>query len=328
MKNNILVLLSVLGLFLPAFAYNVNSQKITLSGISSGAYFANQFHISHSRMISGVAMIAGGPFNCSEGKINRALNSCMKTSAGAISTAKIVTEIRDLQAKDLIDSLARIPSAKVFLLAGSNDDVVANSVVESVKDMYVKLDVPAANIKLVTDIEVGHAFPTVDYGNSCKTPSSSPFISRCQYDGAYEILNFLHGNLKPKTSEIEGNLKFISQKKYFASVMNSASMGEAAAIYVPTACQNGAECSLHVSFHGCLQSRDEIGDAYFRETGFNAWAEANNIIVLYPQAIKSYFAGNPNSCWDWWGYTGKQFHTKKAVQIEIVRKLIEEIITQ
>jgi poly(3-hydroxybutyrate) depolymerase len=30
----------------------------------------------------------------------------------------------------------------------------------------------------------------------------------------------------------------------------------------------------------------------------NEWADTNNIIVLYPQAVPSY--GNDYGCWDWW----------------------------
>lgn len=326
MKSNVIILFTVLGISLSAFAYNINPQKITVSGISSGAYFAQQIQMAYSNQISGIAMIAGGPFNCSEGNVNRALNSCMKTSPGSISIDKIVGQITDLRKKGLLDSGETLSSTKVFLLAGKSDDVVAKPVVQAVKDLYIKLQVPETNIKFVDNLEVGHAFPTLDYGNSCPTPRSSPFISRCNYDGAFEILNFFYGPLHLQGVEVEQNVKFISQSKYFAENQKQNSMASEAAIYVPSSCQNGAQCALHVAFHGCLQSRDDIGDAYFRKTGFNAWAEANGIIVLYPQAVKNYILGNPNSCWDWWGYTGAQFHNKQSVQMEVVHKMIEEII--
>lgn len=326
MKNYVFILFTVLGISSSTLAYNINPQKITVSGISSGAYIAQQMHMAYSKQISGAALLAGGPFNCSEGNVNRALNSCMKTSPGSISVDKILGTIADLRKKELLDSGENLSSAKVFLLVGKNDNVVAKPVVQAVKDLYVKLQGSDKNIKFVDNLEVGHAFPTLDYGNSCPTPRSSPYISRCNYDGAFEILNFLYGPLLLKGVEVETNLKFISQTKYFSEDPNKNSMGPEAAIYVPTACQNGAECALHISFHGCAQSRDEIGDAYFRKTGFNAWAEANDIIVFYPQVVKNYVLGNPNSCWDWWGYTGPQFNNKQSVQMSIVYKMIEEII--
>jgi len=40
-----------------------------------------------------------------------------------------------------------------------------------------------------------------------------------------------------------------------------------------------------------------------KETGLNEVAEANDIIILYPQARKSStLPMNPKGCWDWWGY--------------------------
>ncbi len=53
-------------------------------------------------------------------------------------------------------------------------------------------------------------------------------------------------------------------------------------------------------FHGCLQTLEDIQDLFYTKTGYNEWAEANNIIVVYPQAKKStVFPLNPNGCWDW-----------------------------
>lgn len=330
----ITIFFALMGLSFMARAYNINPQKISVSGISSGAFIAHQMHLAYADEITGAALIAGGPFNCSEGNVTRAISACMNTSPGAISVDKIINTITDLRKNNLIDQGLNLSASKVFLISGTNDEVVARPVVQSVRDLYLKLQVPEENIKYVTQLEVGHAFPTLDYGNPCATGKASPFMSRCNYDGAFEILNFIYGPLNPKVTDLPQNLKFISQAKYFSQVFTNSlfflnaptpSMADQAALYVPTDCQNGAECALHISFHGCLQSQDEIGDAYYQKTGFNAWAEANDIIVLYPQAEKNLLGGNPNSCWDWWGYTGPQFMTKQSVQMNIVHKMIEDL---
>ena len=86
-------------------------------------------------------------------------------------------------------------------------------------------------------------------------------------------------------------------------------------LYVPAACENGAPaavaCRLHVAFHGCLQYVDAIHDRFFRDAGYNAFADANHVVVLYPQATSwrrltdpSGLTANPDGCWDWWGYAG------------------------
>ena len=45
-------------------------------------------------------------------------------------------------------------------------------------------------------------------------------------------------------------------------------------------------------------SREAVGNIFAMHAGYNAVAEVNNIIVVYPQAVKSLIA-NPEGCWDW-----------------------------
>ena len=35
-------------------------------GLSSGGFFAHQFHIAHSALVTGAGIIAGGPYGCVE----------------------------------------------------------------------------------------------------------------------------------------------------------------------------------------------------------------------------------------------------------------------
>lgn len=43
----------------------IDPAQITVSGISSGAFMAHQFHVAHSKNVKGVGIIAGGPYACS-----------------------------------------------------------------------------------------------------------------------------------------------------------------------------------------------------------------------------------------------------------------------
>jgi hypothetical protein len=45
-------------------AYPVDPAQVSVSGLSSGAFMANQLHIAHSAEIMGAAMIAGGLYGC------------------------------------------------------------------------------------------------------------------------------------------------------------------------------------------------------------------------------------------------------------------------
>ena len=74
---------------------------------------------------------------------------------------------------------------------------------------------------------------------------------------------------------------------------------------------------------------------FARHAGYNRWADSNRIVVLYPQAITRYgwgpwpwptsFVFNPNGCWDWWGYTGVNYHTKAGAQIRAVKAMLDRL---
>ena len=106
---------------------------------------------------------------------------------------------------------------------------------------------------------------------------------------------------------------------------------------MPQACRAGG-CRVHVAFHGCRQGREYIAEQFARHAGFNRWADSNRIVVLYPQAITRYgwgpwpwpssFVFNPNGCWDWWGYTGVNYHTKVGAQIKAVKAMLERLGSQ
>ena len=59
--------------------------------------------------------------------------------------------------------------------------------------------------------------------------------------------------------------------------------------------------------------RKYIHDIYLRHGGYNEVADLNDIIILYPQAVKAEIPVNPDGCWDWWGYTGITYGNKKSV---------------
>ena len=84
-------------------------------------------------------------------------------------------------------------------------------------------------------------------------------------------------------------------------------------------------CRVHVAFHGCRQGAGEIGERFVREAGYNRWAQANRLIVLYPQVRASWRPFNPRGCWDWWGYTGAAYHTREGAQIRAVQGMLERL---
>ena len=103
-------------------------------------------------------------------------------------------------------------------------------------------------------------------------------------------------------------------------------MASAGYVYIPASCQAAAaKCAVHVVFHGCSQSAQEVGNAVYGKLGYNEWADTNGIIVLYPQVNKSTIPFNPQGCWDWWGYSGLNFQTKGGMQPSAVHAMVERL---
>ncbi len=312
---------AILGLCLGLVAW---AGPVTVSGLSSGGFFAHQFHLANSSWVSGAAVLAGGPFYCAQGQLEAAFYRCMETRDGEPTVAESMAEAREQARARRIDPLHHVARSRVFVMSGSRDRTVVHAVVQSLVDFYRALGVPAQNITFDDSLEVGHAFPTADFGNPCGETSRPPYISNCGRDVAGEILTALAGARRsPLVPRAERLFRFNQALAMGLPRPDAVSMHATGFVYIPEACERDlSRCPLHVAFHGCRQTQDDIGDAFVTRTGYNPWAEANGVVVLYPQAAKSYFAGNPRGCWDWWGYTGPLFHTRAGPQMAAVTRMV------
>lgn len=301
--------------------------QITVSGISSGAYMAQQFHTAYSSQVSGVGIIAGGPYYCAKGKVVDALNRCMKTNLGLPSVKDSVNEANRLSGKD-IDDVSHIKNARVYALSGTNDETVLQKVSNVGVETYKAWGVSPENILFENKLPVGHAFPTDSFGNGCSTVSQSPYISNCKRDIAGEMLAHLHGGLLPKKSPRSDRLFRFEQLQLTDGVdIDKLSMHKNGYAYIPEECDGTAikDCRIHVAFHGCKQTLDDIQTTFVTKAGYNGWAESNRLVILYPQAIKNFMVNNPNGCWDWWGYTGSNYHTREGLQMKQVARMVEAL---
>ena len=101
---------------------------------------------------------------------------------------------------------------------------------------------------------------------------------------------------------------------------DDADLMNTAYLFVPPACEDGAErCGLHLVLHGCAQSAEVVGTDFIEQSGYLPWAEANGIVLAFPQVEKSLMAPmNPHGCWDWWGYTGDDYARRSGKQMAVV----------
>ena len=84
---------------------------------------------------------------------------------------------------------------------------------------------------------------------------------------------------------------------------------------------------VHVASHGSKRRRRDR-PKFIDDTGYNAWADTNRLIILYPQTVTSSFAPfNPQACWDWWSYVNHEdsYVTKSGAQIKAIKAMLDAL---
>lgn len=326
----------------PLPSYGADITQTSVSGVSSGAYMAVQFHIAHSSLIRGIGAVAGGPYYCAQNSAATMLFNCMKPDSVTPlpSTQRLVSITGSLAKSGAIDNPSHLHTARVWLFSGRKDDLVDPAVVGALKGYYQSY-LNQGNIAYETSLEAGHAMITEDYGNKVCSDTQPPYINDCDYDGAGTLLNWIYGSeapLNPPSAQPAGTVVEFNQKEFLPDGNAYAhSLSDSGFAYIPKACESGS-CRVHIALHGCAQNAGAIGDAFYRNAGYNRWADSNRIIVLYPQTIPRYGWGwqgfnfwtanyieNPIACWDWWGYDSTEYHTKNGTQIKAIKGMLDRL---
>ncbi len=290
--------------------------KTTVSGLSSGAYMAHQVHLAFSDHVAGAALIAGGPYHCAEGKLETALARCMTPAEGKGPDAKALAGYARGAAKNgRIAPLSGLAGDKVLVLHGTADQTVGESLSRDTATLYRDL-APKAVVHVDLARGFTHTFPTESAGASCES-ATAPYVGKCGFDAAGAIFADLVGKPPHAAKEAAGELRTFDQNAFRPDGAD-AFLGEKGYVYVPKTCAEGKSCALHIAFHGCQQNADAIGDTFARDTGYNRWADAYGIVVLYPQTRSTMAPLNPKGCWDWWGYGGENYDTRDGVQMRAV----------
>jgi len=172
----------------------------------------------------------------------------------------------------------------------------------------------------------------------------SNYIINCEYNGAEAILQMFYGNgsltNEERRSEVNlankgtrmavnlENLQEFNQDEFFQNDAGVASMDSIGYVYTPSRCQreDSEACHLHVHFHGCGMGRYFLGDSFIVNSSLLEAAEANNIVMVFPQVVPQQ-PNNGNGCWNWWGYLHDdkdlEFATKAGAQMAGVARMIE-----
>ena len=330
--------------------YNAAIGESSISGISSGAFMAVQFATAWSSVIKGVGVVAGGPYWCAKADntggfwtwvwdyrnaVANALGPCMQGPLADLSPLFAKAEANS--ASGAIDSLQLLRRQKIYVFSGYNDRIVARSSTDAAVAFYRRYlgDADRGNLFYQTAIGAGHSMvvATRTAGvNDCEK-NQSPYIDACDpYDQAGIILQHIYGPLnKPGPGSLSGTLKSFDQSAYTSSAPTWLSLAQTGYVFVPKACQDGEACRVHIALHGCLQDEGHVQRDFIERSGYNAWADANRLIVLYPQTTtSSWYPWNKNACWDWWGYVSynDDYVTKAGLQIKAIKAMLDAVTSR
>jgi len=298
----------------------IDASRITVSGVSSGGFMAVQVHVANSALFKGAASVAGGIWECAKGDSGRSQSVCM-TSPQGIVTKDHVDLAYERAKRGEIDDLSNLKTSRVAIFSSPKDLIIKELGSEKLEEFYSEF-MPKTSITRLTNPNAAHGFPTLGYGSACSM-MGPPWILNCGDDVAGKILAAVEP--LPRVLQARGT-QDLSSVTYFDQkpLATGARMYDWGAVYVPKSCRSeGRRCGVHVALHGCQMNPDFIQSKFIENAGYNEWAETNDLIVVYPQSAKS--TGNPYACWDWFGYTGSNYTTKAAAQIEAIRNILSHI---
>lgn len=237
---------------------------------------------------------------------------------------KAQRDVERMARQGRIDPVEHLARQAIWVFHGYNDGIVKLPVSQALVGWYTGRHpdgrpaagmtprLPASQVFHKDDLSAGHA----QISSACTGPQCNPcdlqggtFINTCPmpgaegagpYDAAGSALRMFYGRLtRTDTARLGGRLIAFSQRPYLrlldgrtaVKAGEEIAMGEEGYLYLPKACEDGRTvCRLHIAFHGCMQSAADMArvtgqrDYFARHAGVNEWADANRIVVLYPQA--------------------------------------------
>lgn len=318
-------LIAILALLCPQFAVlaeeaprlGIDPGRITVSGMSSGAQMAHQLHLAYSDLFSGAALLAGGPFGCATGSVKNALGRCLGKPDTEIPVNELLMHIKQAAGDGRLASLENLDDDPVWIFHGSLDKAVPESVNAALIEIYQGL-IPIENIHSVSDIPATHTFPAKGSGGACDQ-IVPPYVGDCDYDAAGVLLQSLYPGLVAPGAGIKTDLEIVN-----LAGADDALLDETAYLFVPAACTaRDAGCALHMVLHGCAQSASQVQTGFIEQSGYLPWAEANQIVLAFPQSKPS--MPNALACWDWWGYSGENYLWRDGKQMQLLANWIKDL---
>jgi len=135
----------------------LSANNLTVTGVSSGAYFANQFQIAFSNDVIGGGYFAGGPYYCAMNNLITATNYCMD-SKFSVPVKTLVQWTKNASSLKYIDNYKNLKNSKIWIFSGVLDSVVDPQLGIDNLNFYYEIGTDQQNVKTVFDVEAEHSW--------------------------------------------------------------------------------------------------------------------------------------------------------------------------
>lgn len=308
-------------------------RRVSVSGQSAGASFAIQHLVAFSETVDGAGLAAGSPYGC--GALPLSSLACYYGWLFPMgrSLAYISARFRD----GLIDDPANLWQTPVVLFNGLEDEVVSARVMR-VTLAQLGHYVEPERLTSVFNTSAAHVW-SLDHGDcacgACSDVDDTKLccdVNNCGYDLSGDVLGRAYGRLRPRARALE-RLHWVDQWRHLPAhsdgTRHKAGLLQWALVYLPSGCEEDPDrCRVHINYHGCTPRSWDQRRLWALSVDLNEYGEANDIIVVYPQA-----AGNPlagTGCWNWFpyrsqGYWDPLFDTRQGAQLQTVVALVADL---
>jgi poly(3-hydroxybutyrate) depolymerase len=294
---------------------------VYVAGVSSGGYLATQLQVAYSGRIAGAAIVAAGPYYCAQNNAAQALYGC-GDNRYPTNLASLQTYTRTWASYGWVDPVGNLARQRVHVLHGTADATVRASVTDDLVRYYRHF---GAAVSYDSGSPAGHGWVT-PYGTVACAATAAPYLNDCGGDPQQGVFGTLLGTVRaPNTGPLRGTLVRFAQHDFAVTGWApGVSMDATGFAYVPDGCAAGRSCRLLVALHGCSQGYASVGTAFVDRANLNQYADTNDLVVLYPQAIAA--VTNPYGCWDWWGHLGvTNYPIKGGAQVETVMNMVRRL---
>ncbi len=304
----------------------LDRNAVTVSGLSSGGFFAHQFHVAYSKLVNGAGIIAGGPYGCVENipnpywpwwpldRLSAALVACTHFSGerfyglrpSAPKAQDAIAFVQKARREADIDDPANLADDRVWIFRGTADNIVPNTTGRALHALYQALGIGGTRLHL-EERPANHGMPVATFPQQSRFPKRScdehkpPFVIECGFDAAEQLLAHLYAGSFDAGAEGRAPERTPGRVRPERNSWPAATRErkhERRRLRLCADAMSGGSVPAARRVSRLRQNadsphEDRIHDDFIRDAGYNSRAAANKLVILYPQATPS--CGNPNA---------------------------------